>query len=268
VKLIHSLRRFITGVRRNLNYSNGWQICFDRIFRPDAKLAHFIWQGRYYFVVDPSVRDHLSLHEVFNARVYDPYLAACLLPGREIRYVNVGANVGAFDVKLLEFGFRIKAGVAAELNPYTFERCQVNFHANAVPTKLINVGVAGAAATIDFRPSPGSLSDSIYAPAGAPSERAVPVRLLTLDSLLAGHTEGESEFDLIKLDCEGAEYPILRQTPVEVLRRFRYLIVEFHREPSGESLAAASEALHAAGFVGRYRGPRNLPFVDFFTRSG
>jgi len=34
---------------------------------------------------------------------------------------------------------------------------------------------------------------------------------------------------ILQMDIEGAEYPVLLDTPAEVLRRFRILVIEFHR---------------------------------------
>jgi FkbM family methyltransferase len=263
----YNLKRLFIGIRRNIIYSNGLQICFERILRPEAKIAHYIWKGRFYFVVDPSVKDQMSLHEIFNFRVYDSYLAACSFPEQQISYVNVGANVGAFDVRLLEFGLEIRNSLAVELNPHTFDRCKVNFHANAVPTTLINAGVAGAEGMVDFLPSRSSLGDSIFASKGPKDDRTVPVQLLTLETLLNTYASHNSQYDLLKLDCEGAEYPILRQTSVAMFRRFRYIIIEFHREPHGETLAAAISKLRDAGFAACDREPRQLPFVGLFIRA-
>jgi FkbM family methyltransferase len=43
---------------------------------------------------------------------------------------------------------------------------------------------------------------------------------------------GWPEVDLVKLDCEGAEYPILLNTPPEVLRRVRRWAIEYHGSPT------------------------------------
>lgn len=44
---------------------------------------------------------------------------------------------------------------------------------------------------------------------------------------------GWPEIDLVKLDCEGAEYPIfLLNTPPEVLRRVRRWAIAYHGSPT------------------------------------
>ncbi len=42
---------------------------------------------------------------------------------------------------------------------------------------------------------------------------------------------GWEEVDLVKLDCEGAEFPILLETEASVLRRVRRWVIEYHGAP-------------------------------------
>jgi FkbM family methyltransferase len=273
MKTIRRGRVLFHGMRQSLQYSNGWQICFDRIFRRQAKLACYTWRDRFYFVANPSAGDHLSLHEIFCRRIYDAHLGACAFPGNRVKYVNVGANIGGFDVKLRELGLSIGESLAVELNPRTLDRCRVNFQANNIPAKLVQAGVAGADGTVIFRPQRHSLEDNIFSRGDSGDGAGIPVRLVTLATLLREHAAENAEFDLLKLDCEGAEYAILRETPVALLRRFRYLIVEFHEEPPDESVARCYDRLREAGFVGDQRGPPRRPgprdgaFTDLFRRE-
>ena len=89
---------------------------------------------------------------------------------------------------------------------------------------------------------------------------------MTLTTVLRRHDERRQEFDLLKLDCEGAEYEILRESALATLRRFRYIVVKFYPEPAGESVVPAYAKLKAAGFVSRGRTPRAFRFTDLFVR--
>jgi len=261
-----SLRRLALGMYRNMRYSNGLQICYNRIFRHGSRLEHYVWKKRFHFVADPRVNDHFSLHEIFCGRIYDSLLARCASTDGRCKYVNVGANIGGFDVKVMEMGFGIDGSVAVELNPATCERCRVNFRANGVAATLINAGIAGEDGTVDFHPGADSLQDSIYGIRGGVGGAAV--RLLSLGRLMEDYPGDGSGYDLLKLDCEGAEYAILRHTPISALRRFRNILVEFHAEPPGGSVDDAYRKLGQAGFAGANRGPRKGVFVELFTRSG
>lgn len=49
---------------------------------------------------------------------------------------------------------------------------------------------------------------------------------VTLEEFLNG--EGFQEVDVLKMDVEGAELPVIEQAPAPILRRARQITVEFH----------------------------------------
>jgi hypothetical protein len=52
---------------------------------------------------------------------------------------------------------------------------------------------------------------------------------ITLDKWISQHYELESSPDLIlQMDIEGAEYASLLSTPIDILKKFRIMVVEFH----------------------------------------
>ncbi len=257
------------GLQGNLHFSNGLSITLQRLLRLHAEALTYVWRTRLHIVCDCTHGDHFGLKEIFVERIYAPYLDRSLLSGNRITYVNIGAHIGAFDLWLREQGFVIEQGLGAEFNPDTCERCRRNLQANGmVNVRVINCAVAGQDGSVWFSPSPHSLGDSIFLSRGAaptPDGRARPVEVMSLAQFLERHAGQRERFDLLKLDCEGAEYQILRLTPLPVLRRFRCLLVEFHAEPPGESVGVAYECLRRAGFGGR-RTPRGpFPFIDLFV---
>ena len=117
-----------------------------------------------------------------------------------------------------------------------------------------------------FNPLELSLADSIFTPQ-ATGKNGMQVELLTLQTLLERHASHFPRFDLLKLDCEQAEYAIIRSSPPELLGKFRYIIVEFHPEPENESVEAAYSKLKEAGFLPFRKHRSKFEFVDLFIRS-
>lgn len=258
---------FIDGLRANLRFSNGPAILWRRLARRSAGETTYVWRRRLWIVCDGARRDHVALQEIFCRDAYGPWLEGVALAGQRLRYVNIGAHIGSFDLWLLDRGVQLEMGLAAELNPETFRRAQRNLAANGLSAvRLVNCGIAGEAGFADFAPSPDSLGDSLYARRGtaAVTER---IELFTLEDFVVRHAGAGAEFDLLKLDCEGAEYGILRTASVATLRRFRRIVVEFHAEPPGETVAAAYATLRAAGFTSVRGAPAAFRFVDAFVRS-
>ena len=64
-----------------------------------------------------------------------------------------------------------------------------------------------------------------------------------------GQTPGA--FDLLKMDCEGSEWEIVRQTRPSDLARFRAVVAEVHEDPEGqqpvEAVRNACSSLPASG---------------------
>lgn len=261
-------REILRGIKNNFRYSNGLQLNFQRLFRRRAAEVEYVWDKRIRIACDCARGEHFGVHEVFTERCYAPHLDRCRFEGNRVRYVDVGANVGAFGFGLLARGLVIEAGIAAELNPATAARCRRNVERNGLAevVRVVNCGVAGSDGWLDFTPTAHALGDNLFqvAARGA-GER---VELLSLATLLQRHAGGRTEFDLLKLDCEGAEYAIVRTASAEVLRAFRYLIIEFHAAPAGEALAAAEARLNGCGFVRDGKSIETLPFVALWVRSG
>jgi FkbM family methyltransferase len=256
----------LRGLQSNLKFSNRFQLIYDRIFRRDLPLTHYIWKNRFVCICNSKLRDHIALQECFCERIYDAFLDQCHFASNRVAYVNIGANIGAFDLLLLERGLTVEAGLAVELNPRTFARCVVNLQSNGLfSTQVVNAGVAGSNGHMICHPQKLSLSDSIFAPQA--TDGGMKVELLTLQTLLERHADHFPRFDLLKLDCEQAEYAIIRLTPVSLLKKFSYIIVEFHPEPENESVEAAYFKLKESGFSPLQDWRGKFEFVDLFIRT-
>ncbi|MGH7954001.1 MAG: FkbM family methyltransferase [Limisphaerales bacterium] len=230
-------------------------------------MTHYIWRNQIFFICNPRLGDHRSLQECLCERAYDNLLDKCHFSSNQITYVNIGANIGAFDLLLIDRNLFVETGLAVELNPFTYLRCLLNFQTNQLTSvQLVNAGLAGVNGSLKFQPSANSRSDSIFAATSMSKNSGVEVELLTLETLLDKYSNRSIEFDLLKLDCEGAEYGVIRFSSIDVLRRFRHIIVEFHPEPENESVEAAYDKLKQAGFNSMRMQPGKFLYTDLFTR--
>ena len=85
---------------------------------------------------------------------------------------------------------------------------------------------------------------------------------MTLDDLV--QNAGLERIDLLKMDIEGAEYPVLLSTAPETLARVRCLVLEYHEfEAAAWRPAMLVEHLQAQGFETAVEGgifPQKLLF--------
>ena len=108
--------------------------------------------------------------------------------------------------------------------------------------KIFNSAVAGTRETKKlFLPDDKTHSGrySLYADRGA---EAVNVDCITLDDLFAANTL--EHVDLLKVDCQGAEYEILYQASPQTIAKVSAIVVECEEFVDGRNRSVAEMALY------------------------
>lgn len=160
-------------------------------------------------------------------------------PGFEIaageRVVDGGANVGAFAILAARSGAEV---VAYEPHPPTFMALERNTAGLAVRcVRAALVGEVPADGTVAFAAGVGADTQGRVGDEGA--TEAVP-------AVAFAEAIGDG-CDLLKLDCEGAEFELIGATPGAILRRARRIACEVHGWAGDPALL--EERLRAAGFA-------------------
>jgi FkbM family methyltransferase len=182
-------------------------------------------RGSFRLVSFESCGDGTSIRECLQEHAYDGALRAVQASGRARTYLNIGANVGAFDVAIHHRWGPGTRGIAVEMNPWTRARLESNLRFNRLETEVVAAAVAGSAGTTELDVTRSGPAQSLYQSKGAAADR-VPVQVLRLGDL-PSPVEGEA-VDLLKVDCEGAEYDIFASVTPDDLNRFRFVVVEIH----------------------------------------
>ena len=165
--------------------------------------------------------------------------------------MNIGAHIGTFDIAAASLVKEIPFACSVEMNPRTFTRLNFNLHLNGLAqVTTINAGAGGKNGTAGVRPTGCSLADNLFANGATAMDGkddfTVPV--LTLATVLEQAGMADREFDLLKVDCEGAEYSIIAESSPSLMRRFANIVMELHPEPAGESADALYRKLADCGF--------------------
>ncbi len=163
--------------------------------------------------------------------------------------IDIGANQGFFSLYAASKGATV----------YAFEPCSENFEVlkwnvatNSLEDRvmLFNTAVAGTTGRVPLfvglDASGGILSGSVSmcnADRGGKAVKMYPVVSTTLDSLF--HEHHIEKCDFLKIDCEGAEYEILRATSPSVFRRIARISMECHDNRMSEAVGI----LKRAGFT-------------------
>ena len=168
----------------------------------------------------PNADSLAVLREVFYDRAYADYFPFY----EEAAVLDVGAHKGFFALFAAQHLAPSARIVALEPAAETYRVLQANLHANDVQNvTAVNVGLAAEGGTATLR-GDRSWNASLSEPASA--EPGQTVRVQTLRDVLDAHALDRVDF--LKLDCEGAEYPVLFGADVPTLERVRTLSMEFH----------------------------------------
>lgn len=174
------------------------------------------------------------------------YRSPGLTPEPGWRVVDVGANIGVFSL----WAERLGADVTAfEPEPRTFESLVTNVAGRRVsPTQAALVGQSVPTVRLYL----SELISTRHTVLGKEIESGEPLRdYVDVPAVTLADVVG-SGCDLLKLDCEGAEFEGLLRADDETLRRAQRIILEFHRvfgspEALVERLEAAGMAVNVLG---------------------
>ena len=181
------------------------------------------------FLARPSVP--LGWHVAFFG-TYEPELRrifrTVLFPGGVA--VDVGANIGWHTLLMAQLVGRQGRVLAAEANPSICRKLQQNVELNWMrQVTIVPYALAGCKGTLAFRmpteDSPDSGNGHIVANDVAPGAEITQVEARLLDEVVAA--AGVDRVDLIKIDVEGFEWPVL-QGAERTIEKFRpHVVFEF-----------------------------------------
>lgn len=169
-----------------------------------------IQYGSTVFDIDPC--DELVVNEIFRDNVYQYH------PKPGMRILDIGAQKGIFAIHAALHGANVWSH---EPCPDSFEKLLTNVVTNGVGSKVIasNTGVWSEDSRMTLYIDPkNSGGNSLFG-----KGEGVRVNLLKFDDVI-----GNSDWDVVKIDTEGAEFEILTKASTAALKRIKYLTVEVH----------------------------------------
>jgi len=94
------------------------------------------------------------------------------------------------------------------------------------------------------------------------------VQAITLEKILTRHDLGQ--VDLLKIDCEGAEFPIIEDSPPEVFERVSNIFLEYHDWVPGGDHKRLGRFLEARGYRVEEYPNSKMPDLGFLwcTKRG
>lgn len=135
--------------------------------------------------------------------------------------VDIGANIGDTTVYFSKIK-KAKKVIAFEPYPYSYKIAKENINLNKITNViLLNEGVGGKEDYIRVNPAfENSGSDSLKS-----FSKGKKIKIVTLKSIVNNY---DIENGILKMDCEGCEYPIILNASKETLRKFEQIMLEHH----------------------------------------
>lgn len=222
----------------------------------EEKIIHLPRQGVRFKV--RGAMDIWSVKETFLDRFYVRFGTPI---GQNWTIVDVGGGIGDFTT----FAAQAHPGnvvYAFEPTPGSFSLLQHNLQLNQADNATgyqqaiwSETGILWMDTSVG---EPGQFISNPVRPGATPgnndigkeySSEAVTAPCISLAEAFQRHSI--SHCDLLKMDCEGAEYAILFNTPTEVFAKIQRIIMEYHNQPHGPTYADLRNFLIGQGFAVR-----------------
>lgn len=162
--------------------------------------------------------DALTIKEIFLDQDYKVNLS-----NPEV-IIDIGANIGTFSI--------LQAKKHPQCNIYAFEPAKAtnkllktNLRLNGIKNVIISQKGVGAkpGKHILYTHSASGLSSLINTKTATRPEK---ISITTLDQIFQNHKI--KKCDLLKMDCEGAEFEILFNTSGQTFKKIKNLVLEYH----------------------------------------
>jgi FkbM family methyltransferase len=199
-----------------------------------------------------SPMDIWAIKEAALDRLYERY-GFPVRPGWVV--VDIGAGIGEFSLLAAREGARV---MAFEPFPGSCDLLRENVRRNAADVWVQECAIAGASGAVVLDVGP---SDSVYY-RSMRGDRANGIAVPALSLADALDRWGADRVDLLKLDCEGAEYDILGGAGPDVLARVDRIVLEYH-DWDGHTHMELVELLERAGFAVRAAPNRTYPAIGY-----
>jgi FkbM family methyltransferase len=209
-------------------FDNWPMLLLGRVFDRGTGLVVYRKRGLE-ILIDHRGGDPNGTRHCLASSMYRKFLQSFDLRG-PVSVLDLGAMGGGFPLLMRIMGIEIGVAVCVEMNPQTYQRLRVNLSANlGSHCTGLNAAVCGMPENSELflKPSRGNSSFSMYADRAEAAGPHDTVRTTTLQALLDRYFK-DKMVDICKIDIEGAEYELFDSSPDELLRKIRYLIVEFH----------------------------------------
>jgi FkbM family methyltransferase len=208
------------------NWNNFLQLLYFKYYFPngsiDNNIATFTYRGRkVHFEIGDGVAMSTML-EIFGGDIYRNFFQiACV---KDAIILDVGSAFGDTALSFLIEGAKAVYGI--EANPSWVNLANVNIGLNGYSGKAIFLnGIVDSSTGYGLVSSQADRMFNLSNAINPFDSNSVSVPRFTLEDLIKLYPLQDA---ILKMDIEGYEYQIILNTDYQVLRIFKYIVIEYH----------------------------------------
>lgn len=213
-----------------------------KLFRSNKIIR--LWNGLK-FEIRPGTWDIWILHEIFKRKVYTPDFIKLTEVGVVI---DIGAYIGDFSIYIANKYKRVKI-FAYEPSPSNYLLLKKNVLINGYEDRIkcIPFAIDGKKQILSLKWSEGEhvrnkkVNEEITA-----GDKEIMCQAITLKDIFIDNNLHKC--DLLKIDCEGAEYNIFSNLQIEDLHSVEQVAMEYHIYDESHDPEKIENILRKAGF--------------------
>jgi FkbM family methyltransferase len=201
----------------------------------------------------PTWSLYMVFKEIFMSDFYRIRQLVKLLPANPV-IVDIGGNAGYFNMMLFS---QIDSAKVYAYEPIA-ENCMLfreNVKRNSIMTDKVtvyNMAVTGTpvdeVSIYKEVENENSVTASVYNDFSKQNFNVIQVKAITLQQIV--ESNNLTSVDLLKLDCEGSEYPIIYETPGHIWAKVKMVYMEDHPlDKEKRNHNAAVKFLESLGFT-------------------
>jgi FkbM family methyltransferase len=214
-----------------IRYISNWQAHFKQKSNKQYESMDITTRGNSITFSVPTKSLYMVFKEIFMSDFYRIRQLVKLLPENPV-ILDIGGNVGYFNMMLFSQIDSVKV-IAYEPIPENYKLFQENVMRNSIMTtkvKVFNMAVTGTpveeVAIYKEVENNNSVTASIFNDFSKDNFNVIKVKAITLGQII--ESNNLESVDLLKLDCEGSEYPIIYETPRHVWDKVKMVYMEDH----------------------------------------
>lgn len=187
------------------------------VFKPKQKNVLCVLRNKIKIINRGSISDKCIINDVWVNELYSNHFKI----KQDFTIFDIGGHIGTFSMYAAK---KASKGKVIAFEP--FKESYDLFNNNMTINKINNVKLIKKAVSSKEGKAEFFINEENK---GSNSLHLKTSKMITVDTTtLLKETKNFEHIDLLKLDCEGAEFEILMKSPENVIKKFDRMVIEYH----------------------------------------